>query len=88
MGKQVKIIFTSHALRKLEILKKHGLNIIKKEIKDTILTPNNLDTVSDEPNFIASKDYDDRHVLRVVYKIESGIIKVITFYPAEKGRYY
>lgn len=69
-------------------LKKHGIIISKKEIKNVVLIPEHIDIISDQPNRIASKEFDATHVLRVVYKIEDDIIKVITFYPAEKGRYY
>lgn len=62
--------------------------VSKKQILDTVLQPENIDSFSDYPNLIAAKDFDSKHVLRVVYKIERDIIKVITFYPAEKGRYY
>ena len=82
------IIFTNHALSKISLLKRHGFIVTKKEILETAKDPDNLDITSDEPNIIASKDFDKNHVLRVVYKIDAGIIKVITFYPAEKGRYY
>lgn len=88
MKKKFRIIFTSHALNKITLLKQHGFIVSKIKIKDTLIEPDNLDALSDEPNFIASKDFDETHILRVVYKIENGIIKLITFYPAEKGRYY
>ncbi len=83
-----KITFTSHALSKITLLKQHGFIVTKKEIEKTVIEPHNLDSSADEPNFIASKAFDDKHVLRVVYKKENDIIKVITLYPAEKGRYY
>lgn len=85
----MKIIFSSHALRdKFPLLRKHGFNLTRKDIKTIVKNPDHLDETSDYPKIIASKDFDERHILRVVYKLEDGIIKIITFYPAEKGRYY
>jgi len=36
---------------------------------------------------IAEGDLDDEHVLRVVFVREGTQIRVITFYPARRGRY-
>jgi hypothetical protein len=38
------------------------------------------------PLLIAQKAIDEKHVLRVVFKKENGIIKIITFYPARKRK--
>lgn len=84
----MKIIYTKHALRKFEKLSQHGLNLTKRNISAVIRNPDHIDIKTDRPKFIASKDFDKKQVLRVVYKIKGGIITVITFYPAEKGRYY
>ena len=85
----MKIIFSNHAIRdKFPIFKERGLNFTQKQIRDVIKNPDHIDKDSDYPKIIASKELDVSHILRVVYKLESGIIKVITFYPAEKGRYY
>ena len=85
----MKIIFTSHAIKdKFPQLSKHGFRLTKSDVKSVINHPEHTDKISDYPKIIVSKEFDKKHVLRVVYKIENGIIKVITFYPAEKGRYY
>lgn len=87
----MRFIFTRHAaIDKFLLLKKHKFksSVAKQFIKKVILNPEHLDKTSDEPNYIASKSIDENHILRVVYKKEFDIIKVITFYPAEKGRYY
>ncbi len=39
------------------------------------------------PLLIAQRKIGRNHVLRVVYKQEFGIIKIITFYPARKKQY-
>ncbi len=89
MVRIMKITYTKHSEEdKFSLFKKRGINLTKRQIKSVIENPDNLDEVSDIPNIIASKKLNKKHVLRVVYKIEGDIIKVITFYPAEKGRYY
>jgi len=54
----------------------------------TVRQPENIDIETDKPKFIVSGKLDRKHVLRVVYVREDDIIRIITFYPAEKGRYY
>lgn len=87
----MKFVFTKHAVvDKLAMLKKHKfqIRVTKRLVKEIILGPEHKDEESDKPNIIASKGIDKNHILRVVYRKENDIIKVITFYPAEKGRYY
>ena len=87
----MKFIFTKHAtVDKFAMLKKHQFKtrVTKKLIKEIILNPEHKDEASDKPNTIVSKSIDVKHILRVVYRKEFDIIRVITFYPAEKGRYY
>ena len=87
----MKFIFTKHAIvDKLAMLKRHQFKtrVTKQLIKQTILAPEHIDEKSDLPKIIASKAIDERHILRVVYRKENDTIIVITFYPAEKGRYY
>ncbi len=87
----MKFVFTKHAaVDKFAWLKKHKfkIKITKLIIKEIIQNPDHEDKESDLPKIIASQTIDERHILRVVYRKEDDIIIVITFYPAEKGRYY
>lgn len=85
----MKIRYTKHAsIDKFAMLKKHRFQVTKKLIKEVLQNPEHKDIKSDSPKIIASKSIDPKHILRVVYKKEDDIITVITFYPAEKGRYY
>lgn len=85
----MKIKFTRHAaIDKFEEFKQHKFRLTENNVIEVIKNPDHIDKESDKPKIIVSKSFDERHILRVVYKLESGIIKVITFYPAEKGRYY
>ena len=70
------------------MLAKHNLYLDEKDIIKVVEESEHEDRDSDKPNIIASKGLDEGHVLRVVYRKEGDIIRVITFYPAEKGRYY
>ena len=85
----VKVIFSNHAKEdKFPTLTKHKFYLHEDNVVKVIKDPEHEDKESDKPNIIASKGIDDKHVLRVVYRKEGDIIKIITFYPAEKGRYY
>lgn len=84
----MEIVYTKHAaIDKPRMFKKHNFNISKKAINETITTPEHEDE-SQSPKIIASKSIDEKHILRVVYRVENDRIIVITFYPAEKERYY
>ena len=85
----MKIKYTRHALvDKFAMLKKHKFQVGKRFISEVISHPEHEDKQTDFPKVIASKTIDTKHVLRVVYRVENDTIWVITFYPAEKGRYY
>lgn len=85
----MKIVFSKHIVNdKIPLLRKRGFIVTKNQIREVIDDPDHKDETSDSPKIIASRDLDQHHVLRVVYKVEDGIIKAITVYPAEKGRYY
>ena len=85
----MKVVYTKHAaVDKFNMLKKHKFHVNKNTIEKVIKDPDHEDRKSDQPKIIASKDIDQKHVLRVVYKREGDIMTIITFYPAEKGRYY
>lgn len=80
------IIFTRHAGEKFNLLRKHKFIISKKEVLETIASPNLID-YSRLPLLIAQRKFDRTHVLRVVYKEEQGNMKVITFYPGRLKNY-
>lgn len=81
------ILFTKHADKKVKDLKVLGVPITKNQILTVLKNPIQTDTQSDAPNSIAIGNFDTNHVLRVVYRNEGAILRVITFYPARKGRY-
>ncbi|MCH8821133.1 DUF4258 domain-containing protein [Patescibacteria group bacterium] len=85
----MKVVFSKHAKeRKFPALAKHGFNLTESDVLKVVENPEHEDKDSDVPNIIASKSFGEKLVLRVVYKKQNDIIKIITFYPAEKGRYY
>ncbi|OGY24971.1 MAG: hypothetical protein A2Z11_04880 [Candidatus Woykebacteria bacterium RBG_16_43_9] len=86
---KMKIVFSKHAKRdKFPILAKHKFYLNDEDVIKVIEEPEHEDKESDKPNVSASRNYDEKHILRVVYRKEGDIIRIITFYPAEKGRYY
>jgi len=80
------IIFTKHARDKFEVLKRHKFLISKQQVVKTVEYPDLIDE-SRLPLLIAQRKIDRNYVLRVVYKYEFGIIKIITFYPGRKKQY-
>lgn len=80
------VIFTKHARNKFEILRRHNFFITEKQILETVGKADMID-VSRSPLLIAQRKIDKAHVLRVVYKKEFGVIKIITFYPGRRTQY-
>ncbi|MEK7197955.1 MAG: DUF4258 domain-containing protein [Patescibacteria group bacterium] len=83
---RIMIIFTKHAENKFEILKRHKFFITKKWVLETIEKPELIDK-SRLPLLIAQRKIDTNRVLRVVYKKEFEVIKIITFYPGRRKQY-
>ena len=75
-----------HALQKFSVLRRHGVVVRKEQVVQTVETPDKVDH-SSLPLLIAQTNFDKWRVLRVVYKIESGTIVIITFYPGNKSQY-
>ncbi|MDP3935239.1 MAG: DUF4258 domain-containing protein [Candidatus Giovannonibacteria bacterium] len=80
------IHFTRHAIEKFEVLKRHGVLVTNDKVIEILNNPGFID-YSRLPLLIAQGELDARHVLRVVFKKEGGVIIVITFYPSRKDKY-
>jgi hypothetical protein len=80
------ILLSDHALEKIDLLKKHNVEIEKHLIENTVIYPDKTDR-GYKGRFIAQKRLDDNHVLRVVYEEYTDSILVITLYPARRIRY-
>lgn len=80
------IIFTKHAKEKFGVLARHGFKVEVQDVLDTVNTPNKLD-LSRLPLLIAQRQIDNKHVLRVVYKRQREVKKIITFYPGRDKKY-
>lgn len=80
------IRLTQHAGQKFDILRRHGFPISREQVEQTLLAP---DAVwrQEGGRFIAQKAIGERHVLRVVYRMEADTVIVITFYPGLRERY-
>lgn len=83
----MKIVFTKHAANKFTNLPPGSIIIREKYVLGAIKNPDYQDFESDKPKIIVHKNFDAKHIVRVVYKEENGIITIITFYPTKKGRY-
>ncbi|OGM26659.1 hypothetical protein A3D00_01005 [Candidatus Woesebacteria bacterium RIFCSPHIGHO2_02_FULL_38_9] len=80
----MRIIYTKNALGKFLILKKHNLVFSRRKIEQVVSKPEHFDITNIPGKIIVSKSLDKTHVLQVVYKVYGDIMKIITFYPAEK----
>lgn len=80
----MQVIFTKYALDKFDLLAEHKLNLTQKQVEGTVNAPDRFDLELDPPKIIAIRDLDKKHNLHVVYLVEDDIIRVLSFYPAEK----
>ena len=70
------IYFTKYAEKKFDILNKHKVYFTREQIEDTVNLP---DKVSKKGKYLTTR----KDEVKVVYKKEDGMIKVITFYPVK-----
>jgi hypothetical protein len=82
----MKIEYSQHSLDKIEILKKHGVDISKEMIEETVIEPEKV-VEGYKNRIIAQKTLDENHVLRVVYEKNNDDIFVVTIYPGRSTRY-
>ena len=80
------IYFTKHAEEKFDILKRHSIMVSRQDVIKTLENPELIDN-SRSPLKIAQSYFDNRRVLRVVYREENGDKIVITFYPGRRTQY-
>jgi len=78
-----KVDFTNHARLKIDLLKKHGVEIEEDFIRKTVIEPDNIEK-GYKGRLIAQKELDEGHVLRVVYEEEADKFIIITLYPGRK----
>lgn len=82
----VKIVYTKHALGKFKHPSVIKLGIKRAHIKMALTSPDYSGETKAENVLFVLKNIDSDHDLRVIYT-KGDIIKIITFYPTEKGRY-
>jgi len=68
------IYFTKYAESKFDILNKYKVYITREQVENTIKSPGKI---SKKGKYLAARKDD----VKVVYKKEDSVIKVITFYP-------
>ena len=78
------IYFTKYAKDKFGILTDHGCVVERARVEEAVKAPDAVDE-SKAPLFTSRKDFDEKRLLKVVYKKEAGAAKIITFYPAIKN---
>lgn len=81
----MKFIITKHVRDKLQENEAKKLGIKEKHITYVLKNPVVVDEVVNPHQSIGK--FTKALSLSVIWKIEKGSIKVITFYPASKGRY-
>jgi len=77
--------FTRHAREKFDILAEHKFVVTEAQIIDTVNSPDIVET--DRDLSIAQKGFDEKHVLRVVFRVENDDKVIITFYPGRRRQY-
>ena len=83
----MKFVFTKHALKdKLPELERLGWKITITKVEKTVRKPR-WRGLSRHGQETAMDLVDDNHILRVIFDREDGIIKVITFHIARRGKY-
>ena len=71
------MLFSKYAEEKFDILNKYKVFYTHEEIEDVVDNPNKT---GKKNNFISA----EKNNIKVLYKIEDGKKKVVTFYPIKK----
>lgn len=70
------LYFTKYAENKFEILNKHKVFFTREQIEDAVASP---DKTGKKNGHLTAK----KEGVKVIYKKEAGVIKIITFYPVK-----
>jgi len=70
------IHFTKYAENKFEVLNKHQVYFTREQIEDTVAAP---DKITKKGGYLAAR----KEGVKVVYKKQGDIIRVVTFYPVK-----
>lgn len=70
------IYFTKYAEQKFDILNKHKVYFTREQIEDTVKQP---EKIRKKGSCLAAR----KDEIKVVYRKEAGVVKVITFYPVK-----
>jgi uncharacterized DUF497 family protein len=81
-----KIVFSLHALNKIQILSSHNIFVNKDLITKIIIKPDRVES-GYKNRLVAQGVLDDKHLLRIVFEESEEEIKIITMYPARRSRY-
>ena len=81
-----KIVFSLHALNKIQILSNHQIFVEKNLIMKITTKPDRIES-GYKNRLVAQGMLDDKHVLRIVFEESEKKIKIITMYPGRRSRY-
>lgn len=70
------IYFTSYSNQKFDLLNKHRVFLRKEEIEEAVLSP---DEIKKQGKYFGAT----KNSVKVIYKKENEVIKVITFFPVK-----
>lgn len=82
----MQVVYSLHAEEKLGFSEIKRLKVTKEKIERALRHPEAIDR-SEKPVLIAIGELNIKLSLCVVYKRIKEGLKIITFYPAERGRY-
>ena len=71
------LYFTKYAEEKFALLNRHRIFITREQIEETLKLP---DKTAKKGAYLSAR----KDGLKVVYKKESGVVKVMTFYPVKE----
>jgi hypothetical protein len=81
-----KLVYGEHADAKFELLRKHGVEISRRQVNDAVRRPEKVED-GYKGRKVAQREISDTHVLRVVYEEGPHEVRIVTFYPGRKDRY-
>lgn len=78
------VSFTAYANKKFDTLRRHGCVISRAVVEEAVRSATGGEP-RDRTFFFAQKADENGQEVRVAYRKEAGVLRIITFYPAARN---
>jgi hypothetical protein len=81
----VRVSWTRHAEEKLEVLRRHGVELTSEQVESVLSSPLRI-VPGYAGRLVAIGELDQHHIVRVVFEQFPEVRRIVTLYPVRKDR--